>query len=240
MVRFVRIEGTTVRTNVPGVYAVPGYSRSYIIDGDEGVTLIDTGLPNQHMMVVETLTTIGRRLSDVNAITITHAHADHYGGAAALKRATDATLFASRIDAPAMQGDEPTTPPPVADRLRFLKPIVSLMPGADPVEVDRLLAEGDTARLPEDLQVIDTPGHTPGHISFLLDRSGGVLFVGDAAVATKAGKVKRGIFNARTPAIDHSLRHIAEFQFEVALFAHSRPLTDSAAGAFQAFAAKLR
>lgn len=228
-----------MKTTVSGVHVVPGYSRSYIIDGDEGVTLIDTGLPNRHGKVVEALASIGRSPRDIRAIAITHAHADHYGGAAALKHASHASLFASRIDAPAMQGREPTTPPPVAGRMRFLKPIFSLVPRADPVEVDHLVSEGDTAGLPEDVKVVNTPGHTPGHVSFLLDRAGGVLFVGDAAVATRRGEIKRGLFNAPTPSVDASLQHLAELEFEVALFAHSRPVAAAASGAFRAFVTRL-
>lgn len=228
-----------MKTTVSGVHVVPGYSRSYIVDGDEGVTLIDTGLPNRHGNVVEALSSIGRSVRDIRAIAITHAHADHYGGAAALKSASHAPLFASHIDAPAIRGDEPTTPPPVFSRFRFLKPILSMSPGADPVEVDHLVSESDTAGLPEDVKVINTPGHTPGHVSFLLDRAGGVLFVGDAAVATRRGVIKRGVFNASTPSVDASLQHLAELEFEVALFAHSRLVAAAASGAFRAFVTRL-
>jgi glyoxylase-like metal-dependent hydrolase (beta-lactamase superfamily II) len=224
---------------VPGIHQVPGYSRSYIIDGDDGVTLIDTGLPKRQGAIIDTLAAIGRSMADVRAIAVTHSHADHVGGAAALKRETDAPLFASALDAPAIRGEEPSPPPLVLDRIPFLKPLLRLMPGADGVGVDGLVGEGESAGLPDDLSVIDTPGHTPGHVSFLLDRAGGVLFVGDAAVATKAGEVKRGWMNRSTPAFDTSLQHIAEFDFDVAFFGHSAPLQSPAAAAFKRLAASL-
>ncbi len=228
-----------METNVPGVYAVTGYSKSYIIDGDQGVVLIDTGIPKRHGAIIEVLSRIGRSPANVRAIAITHSHADHVGGAAALKLESKAPLFASGADAPAIRGEAPTVPPPVFDRMPFLKPLSRFIPGAEPITVDHLVGETEPSALPADLRVIDTPGHTPGHVSYLLDRNNGVLFVGDAAVATKKGVVKRGVFNAPTPSIDASLRHLAEFDFDVAFFAHSVSLSGSAAAAFRRFAARL-
>jgi glyoxylase-like metal-dependent hydrolase (beta-lactamase superfamily II) len=222
-----------------GVHQVPGYSRSFIIDGDEGVTLIDTGLPKRDGAIVEVLSSIGRSVEDVRRIGITHAHVDHFGNAAVLQQRSGAPVFAPERDAAAIRGEEKTPHPPVLDRLPFLKPVFGLLPGADPVEVDAVIAEGEQNGLPGDLKVIDTPGHTPGHISFLLERAGGVLFVGDAAVATKSGEVKRGWMNRSTPSFDASLRHIAEFDFEIAVFGHTNPLERSAADAFRRLAEKL-
>ena len=88
----------------------------------------------------------------------------------------------------------------------------------------------------KDIQVIDTPGHTPGHTSYLVDRAGGVLIVGDAAVATKDGRVKRLAFNRSTPEVDGSLRHLAEFEFGIAAFCHSKPILTQASEAFDRFA----
>jgi glyoxylase-like metal-dependent hydrolase (beta-lactamase superfamily II) len=223
-----------------GVYQISGYSRSFIIDGDEGVTLIDTGLPGRQAAIIEKLKSVGRSPKDVTAIVITHSHADHTGGAAVLKGETGALLYASPVDAPAVRGEEPAAMPPFLDKVPFLKPLFRLMPGADGVEVDHLISEEGATGLPEDLRVLETPGHTPGHVSLLLDRQGGVLFVGDAAVATKNGQIKRGHMNRSTPTFDASLRHIAEFDFEVACFGHSEALGTGAAAAFKRFGASLR
>lgn len=222
-----------------GIHVVPSYSNAYVIDGDDGVTLIDTGLPNRHGAVIEVLGSIGRSVEEVGVIALTHAHSDHTGGAAALAGATQADIIASPLDAPAIQGQQPVAPPPVFDRFFFLKPLFRFVPGADPVDVDHVVDEAGGAGLPPDLAVIDTPGHTPGHVSYLLDRGGGVLFVGDAAVASRRGEVRRGWMNAPTPTFDSSLRHLAEQDFDVALFAHSRPIIGGAAAAFQRFVSTL-
>ena len=112
-------------------------------------------------------------------------------------------------------------------------------PNAPPVEVDHFVSEDATEALPGDLRAIDTPGHTPGHTSYLLDRAGGVLLVGDAAAATKDGRVKRVSFNRSTPEVDGSLRHLAEFEFEIAAFCHSEPIRAQASAAFRRFADEL-
>ena len=69
-----------------GVHQVSGCSRSFIIDGNEGVTLIDTGLPKKDGAIVEVLSSIGRSVEEVRRIGITHAHIDHFGNAAVLDR----------------------------------------------------------------------------------------------------------------------------------------------------------
>jgi hypothetical protein len=65
-----------------------------------------------------------------------------------------------------------------------------------------------------------------------------LLFVGDAAMARK-GKVTRGWMNRAEPTFDASLRHIAEFDFERAVFGHASPMQSGAAEAFKRFAESL-
>lgn len=227
-----------METIAAGVHQVSGAAvNSFLVDGDEGVVLIDTGLPKRQSSIVDALGSIGRTVDDVVAILLTHSHADHMGGAAALKRSTGAPIFASTVDAPAIRGEAPIPHPPVLDRVPFLKPLYRLLPGPEPAAVDQLVDGG--ASLPEDFTIIATPGHTPGHVSYLLDRDGGVLFVGDAAVGSKSGAVKRGWMNRATPGFDASLARIADLDFETACFGHSGPLRSGAAEAFRRFAASI-
>jgi glyoxylase-like metal-dependent hydrolase (beta-lactamase superfamily II) len=228
-----------MHTDIPGVHAVPSSSNAFVIDGDEGVTLIDTGFAKRNPPVLNVLAAIGRSIEDVHTIAITHAHSDHTGNAAALRRASLASVVASRIETPAIQGDEPVAPPPVFERFPVLRPFFRFVPDAEPVRVDEPVDESDATGLPADLTVVDTPGHTPGHVSFLLQRAGGVLFVGDAAVANRRGEVRRGLMNASTPTFDASLLHLAEYEFDAALFAHSKPIRSAASAAFRSFAATL-
>lgn len=223
---------------ISGVYRISFGVSAYVVDGDEGVTLIDTLVAKREPLITRALSEIGRSISDVSAIVLTHGHADHVGSAAAVKEASGAAVYASAGDVAAVRGEVRPPLPPVFDRVPFLKPILRLFPAHPPVAVEHIIGEGVEGRLPEDLRVIDTPGHTPGHVSFLLDREGGLLIVGDAAVA-KQGEVRRGSFNRGEPTVDASLRHIAEFDFERAVFGHAAPIQSGAAAAFRRFVASI-
>ncbi len=105
--------------------------------------------------------------------------------------------------------------------------------------VDHPIPGDQPIDLVADLSAIQTPGHTSGHMSLLLDRGGGILFVGDAAVATRSGKVKRGFINVANDTIDGSLRKISGYEFETAYFGHSAPIKTNAAGAFRRFVSSI-
>lgn len=67
----------------------------YIIAGEKGCYLIDSGVSGSETIIEKELTQMGRSISDVKALFITHAHPDHIGGAAVLKRASGCQIYAS-------------------------------------------------------------------------------------------------------------------------------------------------
>lgn len=226
---------------VDGVYAIGtrGGGDAYIVDGDEGVTLVDTLVPGREGAIAESLKEIGRDLDDVSAILLTHSHMDHTGSAAAIKSVSKAAVYASEADTSAIQGVVKPPDPPAPWYYRPMFWLTVFFPDAPPVVVDHRVSEDANELLPGDLRAIDTPGHTPGHTSYLLDRDGGLLLVGDAAWSTKDGGVKRGYVNRSTPEVDGSLSHLAEFEFEMAAFCHAKPIRTQASAAFRRFAESL-
>lgn len=212
-----------------------GYSNAYIVDGDEGVTLIDTGMPKNLDSLTKRLAGMGRSVDDITTVVITHGHVDHFGSAAAVVEESRAKVVASAIDAPVVRGEKKATDPPFMDRFRFLKPILRLAPTPEGVPVAEEVSGDQAIGLVSDLRAIQTPGHTPGHMSLLLDRGEGILFVGDAAVSDRSGSVKRGFMNLADPIFDASLRRLASHSFQTAYFGHSAPIRRNAAAEFQRF-----
>ena len=171
------------------VFVVPGVvANTYIlVDGDE-VTVIDAGLPRSQKKILAYISSLGKRAEDVKRIIITHADLDHFGGLAALQAETGARTYASRTEAGAMaQGKSSRQIRPSGFSLRrvlfaLLQPFVK----ATPVRIDEILAEGDALPVVGGLRVLETPGHTPGHIS-LFAPSANILFCGDSMVSDGKG-----------------------------------------------------
>lgn len=147
-------------------------------DVDGSVTLVDCGLKRAPARIVAGLAYIGKRPRDVTRIILTHAHADHAGGASAMLGATGVTgIDAHEADADYLrQGSPPprdttTTGGRIFDRLPAS--------GFSPVPVASELKHGDLIPVAGGIRVVHTPGHTPGHVS-LLHEASGVLITGDS------------------------------------------------------------
>jgi glyoxylase-like metal-dependent hydrolase (beta-lactamase superfamily II) len=150
----------------------------YLIDGGTELALVDTGAGMGHAEILANITAHGFRLDRLRTVLLTHAHADHSGGAAALHEELGALVAASpRAADYVKRGDEAAISLPAAreagiypDAYRF---------AACPVE--RELREGDEVLVGKRrLTVLETPGHSADHISFLMDGEQQVLFAGDA------------------------------------------------------------
>ena len=150
--------------------------NSFILRSDDGqLAVVDTGIKGAPKRIIAAIEEIGGGLDDVTAILLTHAHADHAGGAREFTRAVGRGTTVHEADAAFVEsGTGPGLDP--STRLgRMLKRASA----SDPAPVERTLTDGEVLPIAGGLQVVHTPGHSPGHIS-LLHRDSGVLITGDA------------------------------------------------------------
>src|SRR5919108_1308134 len=96
----------------PGIHhVIKGLVNAYLIEADDGVTVVDAGVKNRAPAFMAALKTLGRSTDEVRAILITHHHVDHRGSLAALAAATGATVYAPVADADIIRGSAPAPHP---------------------------------------------------------------------------------------------------------------------------------
>jgi glyoxylase-like metal-dependent hydrolase (beta-lactamase superfamily II) len=214
---------------VPNVHHVPNIiANPFIIVDADGLTLIDAGLPGSDRKILRYAADMGFSARDIRRIVITHSDTDHVGALDALKRATGARVYASAIEAEAIAKGQPSRR--IKRRrigLRLLMSIVTKFFKSRPVQVDEIITEGQTLPVLGGLQVLSTPGHTPGHI-MLYSPSAGVLFVGDSIVSragTLVGSIPANTWDQEQAAA--SVRKQAALGARVVCSGHGPVVTDA-------------
>src|SRR5258708_8612131 len=157
----------------------------YLLREDDGFTVIDTALAGCARSIAQTAQQLGQ---PIVRILLTHAHTDHSGGLDALHTLVpDAQFVMPARDARFLTGDMSLDAGEPQDKLRGGWVIRQTQPA-------RLVREGDHIG---SLEVIATPGHTPGHCSFL-DTRDRTLIAGDA-FQTMGGVAVSGTFKPLFP-----------------------------------------
>ena len=142
------------------LYYVGTYDlASYLIVTPKGHILINTGLAESAAMIRSHIEALGFKFSDIKILLATHAHYDHVGAMAAIKKATGAKLMVEEKDAAVL-----------ADGGKSDYVFGSKGSTFEPVKVDRLLHNNDTIKLDSmKIVILHHPGHTKGASSFLFD-----------------------------------------------------------------------
>ncbi|HEX8615950.1 MAG TPA: subclass B3 metallo-beta-lactamase, partial [Thermoanaerobaculia bacterium] len=149
---------------------------SYLITTPQGHILLDGGFPETAAQIQRNVEALGFKLRDIRYIITSHAHYDHVGGVAELKRVTGAKLVTSADDA-ALLARGGKNDFAFADRLAY-----------PAVTADQTIRHGGRLKLGgTTLKAHFTPGHTKGCITWeMTAREGGrsynVVFVGSASV----------------------------------------------------------
>ena len=132
---------------IKGVHVVPmGMSNAFLIEGDDGLTLIDAGFPGKEGIVFGAIRELGRSPDQIKHLIFTHGHPDHIGSAAAIVRETRARTYMHPLDIPIAENGGPFRPIRAAPGLLgrvlcnlFFHPDERL----EPVAIDQPLTAGE-------------------------------------------------------------------------------------------------
>lgn len=181
-----------IRTDIaPGIHYVEhARTNVYLVEDDDGVLLVDTGLPRSKALLLKALSQIGRSVEDLRAVVLTHGHFDHVGTAEHLRTTYSIPVYCHPDDAhiAAHPYSYQRERSPFLYPLRYPRAIPGLarMTAAGAVEVkgvrDTLpLTPEAAAALPGAPLLVPTPGHTKGHCGLhFADRD--AVISGDALV----------------------------------------------------------
>ncbi len=205
----------------------------FLVDAEDGVTVVDAGLPAYRGQLEPGLEALGRSLADVRAVILTHGDGDHKGFAERL-RADDGIPVHVHADDERLtttgEGREhekrmlPYLRHPAAWKL-----IVAFTRGGRPVNVAEVetFAEG-VLEVPGRPRVVPAPGHTPGSVLFCFEDSGAV-FTGDALctynvfTGRRGPQIMPGALNTSDRQALDALDRLAEVDAEVILPGHGEP-----------------
>ena len=186
------------------------FVSAYVLVRGSEIAIVDTGTPGNTDKFADVIQSAGLGWNDVNHVILTHHHGDHVGGLAEILGAATAATVY------AGEADIPAIEAP--------QPIQAVLDG------DEVFG----------MQIIGTPGHTPGHIS-VYDPLGSLLVAGDAMVGGENGGVEGASprFTADMATANESIKKLATLSYETLVFGHGEPIDGGASEAVAALAATL-
>ncbi len=219
---------------VDDLYLLPGLVNVYLMRTTDGYALIDTGFPKSAGKILGAVKALAVEPAQIRHIVLTHGHPDHIGSAAALKRATGATVYAHELEAPiikAGKGFRKAVASPGIKNWVMTQILLRLITKTEPTDIDKFITDGESVPFDRDLIAIHIPGHCTGQLAFLWKRHGGVLFTADACINVKGMALTAAVEDLEETR--RSLIKLCGYTFNTACFGHGPPITNSAGDAFR-------
>ncbi len=223
-----------------GVWRIPllgDFVNGFMLRDDDGqVTLIDMGIASSGKKVIAALRSIGSDPSEVTRLMLTHCHPDHAGGAAYVAKETGRPVDVHAADAEFVRtGSMPPRDPNVG----WLGKLVQRLP--DPkmegAPVGEELGDGQVVPFAGGIRVIHTPGHSPGHVSYLHEESG-TLITGDAIFNILGRRWPMKMLCSNFAMTKQTAHRLGEEEYAVAAFTHGPEITDRPREAIRKFLAE--
>ena len=219
---------------IDGVHVVPmGFANAFLIEGDDGLTLVDAGFPRKEAAVFAAISGLGRSSKQLKHLIFTHGHPDHIGSAAAIVEQTGARTYMHPFDIPMAESGGPFRPMRPAPGLLgqvlcrlFFDPEERMQP----VVIDEPLTSGEILPIAGGFEVVHTPGHCAGQVA-LLWRPGRMLFAGDVCTNLIGLGDPVGFENLDEGRA--SQRKLAGLSFDAVGFGHGKPIARDASVQFR-------
>ena len=223
-----------VKPVIKGVHVVPmGFSNALLIEGDDGLTLIDAGFPDKEAAVFGASRRLGCSPDQLKHLIFTHGHPDHIGSAAAIVRETGARTYMHPLDIAITESGGPFRPlTPAPGLLGRVMCRVFFHPNerVNPIAIDQPLTAGELLPIAGGIEVIHAPGHCAGQVA-LLWRPGRMLFAGDVCMNVMGLGDPVGFESLEDGRA--SQRKPASLSFDAAGFGHGRPIARDASTLFR-------
>lgn len=221
---------------IPGIHRIDSVrgANAYLVIGEDEMLAIDTAMPGNAKRIAAYVEGLGKNVSNIKFIILTHADIDHVGSAAELKRMTGARLAIHADDAPILRGKQRFKT--IRGPLGFVFKLAMSFMRCRPVEPDIILGADSEI---EGFKIIHVPGHTNG--SICVYKPGKVIFAGDTLRSDSRGNPKP---TSRISSLDKtkaraSLIRIATLDFDTLLTGHGAPVVSNASQKVKNMVARL-
>ena len=200
-----------MKTIREGVYLLESTKGAYcyLIKAEEWI-LVDTQFGYKKKAILKELKDNQVELRDIKHIILTHGDMDHMGNVGILQKLTGATIWAGSKEIPYIMGQK--------ERPSFKKYLAKVMRPKKPEHI-KPLQDGDKVC---GIEVVTTPGHTPGHICLIYDN---VLFAGDLVEERDGMPIPYPVkWNWDTSILFQSIEKLKFYPFKWVCMAHGNPV----------------
>jgi glyoxylase-like metal-dependent hydrolase (beta-lactamase superfamily II) len=196
----------------------------YILDGGDDLAIVDAGLGGPHgetETILQNIKADGYPIDRISSLILTHYHSDHAGGAADFHRQLGLTVAASELCATTLEaGDEEAISLPFAKAAGFYPadyiyepcPVKTVLREGEPFTVGRLT-----------VTPFDTPGHSRGHLSFLVEGGDRTYLIGGDLVFQGGTIIAQNIHDCSIQEYSDSVKKMAQIPFDALLPGHFSP-----------------